>query len=203
MLVLYSHKSSPFFVAKKRTLGGYSNISLFFKRAYFKHLPNQLSFKSLQQSRKFTKIFPVKGYNVTKINQIQWKDLKYLESYFHDGSITGFEQSSNKISIMMESAEISNFDFVCHLELSKNKTLKGKLCLENSLDIRLDGQPALKKLKMLADSASILDFEEKANQVDFFVEWTNYPPKEEVIIYTNIKIKAMNIYWENDPDAGR
>jgi hypothetical protein len=62
----------------------------------------------------------------------------------------------------------------------------------------LDGY-AMEKLQMLADSASILDFEVKANQVEFFIEWTNYPPKEEVIVYSDIKIKAMKIYWENDP----
>lgn len=199
MFILCNHKFSPFLVCKNSKLPRYSNFSRFFSCTYFKHLGNPVFFKPLQQSRKFTKIFPVKVNNITKKNQIQWKDLMYLKSYFHDGSITGFEQSCNKISILMESAVISNLDFMGPFELSKNRTLKGKLCLENSLDIRLDGHPILEKLQMLADSASILDFEMKANRVEFFIEWTNYPPKEEVIIYSDIKIKAMKIYWENDP----
>lgn len=164
-----------------------------------KHLPKLTNFNFFHlQERKLTTFFLGKFSKRSKVVPHTWKDLTHYKSYFHDGSITGFEQNCDKLSILMESAEILNLDFAGHLKLSTDNRLKGRLHLETALEVCIDDQPTSEKLRMLADSATILDFALTANRVEFFIEWTNYPPNKKITLYSDIKIKAQNIFWVND-----
>jgi len=117
-------------------------------------------------------------------------------SFFHDGSIIGFQHDSSEIVILMESAELSKNDLTDEIILSEYNTLKGKLHIKNP-SIWIDGQPFSGTLRMLADTYFILDFELKNNDLIIFVELINYKEKNEKEKYLEIKIHATDIYWEN------
>jgi hypothetical protein len=55
-------------------------------------------------------------------------------------------------------------------------------------------------LKMLFDSAVILDFEIVSNKTKLFLEWTNYPPHAEIAVYSSYEVVAEKIWWENIPN---
>ncbi len=122
-------------------------------------------------------------------------------SYFHDGSIIAIVHSSDKITISMESAEITPADLPEKCVLSIHNTLKGILHLEHIQSIRIDKQFFQENLHMKGDSAGILDLEINDNSIRLFIEWVNYPPRAKLInIYSEIIIEADKIYWENAPD---
>lgn len=120
-------------------------------------------------------------------------------SFFHDGSIIGFEQDNLELVILIESGELSENDLEDEIILSEYSTLKGKLHLKNP-SIWIDSQPFLGKLRMLADSYFILDFGLKANELILFVQLVNYKENRESEEYLEIKIHATDIYWENIPN---
>ncbi len=55
-------------------------------------------------------------------------------------------------------------------------------------------------LKMMADVAGILNFDLNKNKIRFFVEWINYPPKNQIEKYSDLQIESDKIYWENNPN---
>ena len=121
-------------------------------------------------------------------------------SYFHDGSILDIHQAADEILISMESAELAEGKITDEVLLSSDQRLKGILHLKKPGRILINDKPPEKALKMLADSGEVLRFSVSAEGIQLFIEWTNYPPKNNVQLYTNLLIDAEEIFWENKPD---
>ncbi|MBF8264109.1 MAG: hypothetical protein HW387_1774 [Parachlamydiales bacterium] len=129
-------------------------------------------------------------------------NISIYTGYFHDGSIINIEQSGDGVCFSMQSAEMHEEDLKDNIALSKYHRIKGKLHLEKVKIIRDNDQIFLGVLRMLYDGAGILDFEISKNNVKLFLEWVNYPPHPDIVVYSSFEIEAEKIWWENIPDLG-
>lgn len=121
-------------------------------------------------------------------------------SYFHDGSIIDIYHDQSTVILSMESAEISPDENLDNIVLSENFTIKGKLHLEG-VDLITENEKQISvMLRMLSDSAGILNFKIDGTKVSLDLEWVNFPPHPQLTTYSFYKINAKKIKWENIPD---
>ncbi|MCA0369547.1 MAG: hypothetical protein LCH26_00375 [Proteobacteria bacterium] len=125
-------------------------------------------------------------------------DISNYTSFFHDGSIIGIQHKGDIIKISMESAEIDKTDLYDEIQLSKDNTLKGLLIFKKIEQAGYDND--IKGLSMLADCGSIIRFTKAHRKVSLFIEWINYPPNENVSLFTTLTIIANEIVWQTEPE---
>lgn len=126
--------------------------------------------------------------------------LQNYTSFFHDGSIFEIAHHENKMILCMASAEMDEDDNHDNIALSKDDSIQGKLHIEETRKIIINGKLFQKQLKMNYDSGKIFDLLISDNSVELSIDWINYPPKPEINEFSVIKIEAKNIWWENIPD---
>jgi hypothetical protein len=125
--------------------------------------------------------------------------IKYA-SYFHDGSLINIKQIENSIEILMSSAEMDPKDMLDNIPLANDNSIKGKLHLENVINIKVSDNVEINDLLRIYDDGTILDFELKDNMIELGILWTNFRPKSPTNDFSIIKIVAKKIWWENIPN---
>lgn len=126
-------------------------------------------------------------------------DFSNYTDFFHDGSVIDIKNVGDKIEIFMKSAEIDREELMGEIALSKEDRIIGKLHIEGIESININKKDFLQKLTKKYDLGKIFDFEIKKNLVELSIDWVDFPPKPQVNEFSNIKIKAKKIYWENLP----
>lgn len=121
-------------------------------------------------------------------------------SFFHDGSLINIQQTENALLISMDSADIEVGELIDNIELSDRNSIKGVLHLENIQTVYINEEQFFDQLKMLGDTAAILDLKITDNLARMFLRWRNFPPKSKIEEYTDLKIECDKIYWQNIPD---
>jgi len=127
-------------------------------------------------------------------------DISKYTSLFHDGSIINIVHKGNDIIIPMESAEIDKED-VEDMALSKKDTIKGKLHLIGVTNIKENGRPFDKNLKMKYDDGEIFRFKINKSKIELQIKWNSSPPKPYIEDFSTIEIEAKKIWWENVPNS--
>lgn len=127
-------------------------------------------------------------------------NISKYEDYFHDGTIHDIDHNMNNIILSLESAQLQSDWNKDNIQLSKNKTISGKLHIEEVKAIRINNKVFDDCLKKTYDSSDIYDLSIQKNKVRILVSWIDYPPKPpvETDVFT-IEIEADNIFWENVP----
>jgi len=127
-------------------------------------------------------------------------DIKQYTGYFHDGTLIDIKQKINSVEIFLESCEITSDELINKVSLSKDGTLKGKLCLKGIKNIKVDDKIYNGILQKQYDDGEIFRLEIGNNKIFLLVEWNDFPPKLRVRDVGTIEIEAEHIYWENIPD---
>ncbi len=127
-------------------------------------------------------------------------DIKKCAGYFHDGTLIGIKQKTKTLELFLESCQITSDEFMSEQFLSKDKTLKGKLCFIGVKNINVDDKEYKGILQMEYDDGEILHLEIDNNKVLLLIEWKNFPPKPRTRDVGKIEIEAEKIWLENMPD---
>jgi len=125
--------------------------------------------------------------------------IKYTP-YFHDGLLINIKQIENSIEILMYSAEMDPEDMLDNIPLANDNSIKGKLHLENVINIKVSNSVQINDLLKIYDNGTILDFEFNDNKVELGILWTNFRPKSPTNDFSIIEIVAEKIWWENIPN---
>ena len=127
-------------------------------------------------------------------------DISKCTSYFHDGILIGLKQYSNKIDLILSSAEVDPEELIENIPLGKYDRIKGILHLEGIKKIMRNDQPFLFNLVMEHKRGRIFNFEINNHNVELQIDWRDSNPKTKVNDFLTILIEAEKIYWENKPD---
>lgn len=126
-------------------------------------------------------------------------DINKYADFFHDGSIIDIDHIGNKMIISMESAEVDEEDVKGGITLAKDARIRGKLHIEEIKSVRINNKPYLEIIKKIYDEGGIVNFEIAKNSVMISIDWVNFPPNPKINEFSDIKIEAKKIWWENIP----
>lgn len=127
-------------------------------------------------------------------------NIKNYTGYFHDGDFIGVKKKENKMEFFLQSCEILSDETIDKEILSKENTIKGKLCLKGVKWIKVDDIEDKEIPWKKYDDGEILRFRIYDNKVYFLIEWKNFPPKPNEENICTIEVEAEEIDWENIPD---
>ncbi len=120
---------------------------------------------------------------------------------FHDGYLIDFKHDKDGLEISMESAQIDPDDLKDCIQLSKHRTLKGKLHINFIKEFKINDDLFLGEFKKPHDDGEIFEFDIKNNIVRLTVIWMDHSPKpSETKFWYTYEISAEKIYWENIPN---
>ncbi len=133
-------------------------------------------------------------------------DISRYTSLFHDGTVVKFHHSNDHIQFVLFSAEVQLDDIQDDVPLREQGgmlLIKGILHLKKNISILEDRSKLtineLADLMQKYDSGEIHHFKISNRHIDLQIHWTNFPPKADVSDFSNLKIDADEIYWENNP----
>jgi len=121
-------------------------------------------------------------------------------AYFHDGTLINIKQLKNSVEILMSSAEMDPEDMEDNIPLANDNSIKGKLHIENVINIKVSNNEQINNLLKIYDHGTILEFEFKDKMIELGILWENFRPKSPTNDFSTIEIVAEKIWWENIPD---
>lgn len=103
------------------------------------------------------------------------------------------------LRMSLESAEINEGEIEVEDEpfLTKQRTLKGRLCFDFIDAVMVNGKPYPEPLRMQDDWGDILHLEMAEGFFKLFISWERVLDHPEH--YSEIVIHALSLIWENDP----
>lgn len=127
-------------------------------------------------------------------------NLAKYQSYFHDGTLIDIIHIKNTIEISISSCEIELNDLERKIPLAHDGTIRGKIIVKKNIKIFIDKKNiSLNELRMFYDRAEILNLNISQNEIIIFLLWKTLRPVVKDEKYSELKIEAEEIYFENIP----
>lgn len=122
-------------------------------------------------------------------------DIKKYEAYFHDGSVENLDIINNNIIIIIESAELEDWENEDNIPLQpKFHSIRGKLNLIGFSNLKIDGEEAIIDEIIKNHKGTILDLEFHENAVLLNVEW-----HANRAVFQIIECNVIRYFFENIP----
>jgi hypothetical protein len=120
---------------------------------------------------------------------------------FHDGYLIDLKHNKDSLEISMESAQIDLDDLRDNIQLSKHRTLKGKLHIKHIKEFKINDDLFFGEFKKPRNDGEIFEFGIKNNRVKLTINWLDHPPQSfDTNMWCTYEILAEEIYWENIPN---
>ncbi|CDR33193.1 hypothetical protein [Criblamydia sequanensis] len=127
-------------------------------------------------------------------------NLAKYQSYFHDGTLIDIIHIKNTVEISISSCEIDLNDLERKIPLAHDGTIRGKIIVKKNIKVLIDKKNIpLNELRMFYDRAEILNLNVSKNEIKIFLLWKTLRPVVKDEKYSELKIEAEEIYFENIP----